>query len=1111
MVKKIKTLINCEAQQLTTRLFILLSCVFIFSCHSGGTVVGSNKKQEAAAPVYDVQAPTIVTPASNPHYSSAFTTNITGLCMTGYRVQIVDLLGFVKQSQICANYSYSVTVAEASDGLYNYFITQKSMDGVVSLPVPFIWIKKSSISVPMISSPAVLPYASSLDNLTISGSCESNATVKLEGDAAGQTTCTNSSFSLNITKVGNGNFTIIVKQTDYAGNSAQTQFAWNKLGLGVSPSAPTLQVGTTQLFTLVGGSGSYTAVLTSNPSGGSFDPATRIYTAGPIANATDVLTVLDSLGVSTTVPITTFHGPADHLDYATVSGDAQDGFTGQMLALPIAAKVVDRYGNGVGFYPTFFRVTQGNSTVSGTVLQTSDINGDIKVNIIAGDTSIHNKVLITPFGSTLPDVDNTGLTQLEFNFITKYAGVGLKGSTFALSSNPSAIVTGDINGDGVSDTVVINSAEPSIGLLLGRANGLFEPMTKIKPVCASPNDIVLADIDEDGLKDIVISCGSSAAAVQIFFNQGSGNFSTATNLPLDSNFENIPYMLKVADIDGDNHLDILTTNAGSGRLSIRKGNGNGTFAAPIEVVVGDSPSGIGIGDFNRDSKKDIIVLNAGTNDLTLVTNLGNMTFDASQSFATGGNPLVVSVQDFNKDGWDDYAVLNSGSSSVTVYLNDKLGGFYEKANLVTGAGPTGMDVKDIDRDGNFDIVASNGTDSTVNVYFGDGTGLFDSSTLPIPVTLNPSAITLADMNGDSIRDILVTGNIQNELEFIPGQAGRKFGYRTAADTNPVDVVFADFNKNGTKDMAVLSKTGRTIKIYHNDGKGLFTVSGSALATGDDSESFIGVDLQKRGLTDFVVANPNRGSVRVFSAQTNGTYASPVDISVGLGPIAIVSDDLNRDSYPDLAVVNGNNSTISVLVNNGSGLFLTKVDYAVGANASDIVATDLNNDGITDLVVSSAGTNTIGVLIGNGDGTFQARVDYGVGNSPTNIVAGDFNNDGFEDIAVLTPVDNAISILLGNGNGSLRAANAYSAGSGIKGLVVGDFNGDGKLDLAVVNSDTFQFTVLHGAGNGQFNTSMVMDNPAPSSTIKASDLNGDNALDFILIDSTNSNINLWLGH
>jgi hypothetical protein len=171
MIEKLKARFNCEAQQSITRFFILLSCAFIFSCHSGGTVVGSNKTQNSVAPVYDVTTPTIVSPASNPYYSSTFSAAVTGLCMTDYRVQIVDILGFVKQTQICQNYSYSFTLTETTDGLYNYFITQKSSDGVTSLPVPFIWIRKSSISVPMISSPAILPYASSIDNLTISGSC----------------------------------------------------------------------------------------------------------------------------------------------------------------------------------------------------------------------------------------------------------------------------------------------------------------------------------------------------------------------------------------------------------------------------------------------------------------------------------------------------------------------------------------------------------------------------------------------------------------------------------------------------------------------------------------------------------------------------------------------------------------------------------------------------------------------------------------------------------------------------------------------------------------------------------------------------------------------------
>lgn len=134
--------INCELFQLMSRFLILISCAFIFSCHAGGTVVGANHTQNSVEPVYEVSTPSIVSPTTNPYYSSALTTNITGLCMDGNLVRIANILGIILSSQTCTNYSFSTVVTAETDGMYNYYITQVASGGVVSIPVPFIWVKK---------------------------------------------------------------------------------------------------------------------------------------------------------------------------------------------------------------------------------------------------------------------------------------------------------------------------------------------------------------------------------------------------------------------------------------------------------------------------------------------------------------------------------------------------------------------------------------------------------------------------------------------------------------------------------------------------------------------------------------------------------------------------------------------------------------------------------------------------------------------------------------------------------------------------------------------------------------------------------------------------------
>jgi MYXO-CTERM domain-containing protein len=96
----------------------------------------------------------------------------------------------------------------------------------------------------------------------------------------------------------------VVTVTDSFGNTNVVNIVVGN-GVGLSPHAPTVPPRGTVQFVALGGSGmGYVFSLTVAPSGGTINAGSGLYTAGATPNATDQVTVVDSLGKTATAQVT---------------------------------------------------------------------------------------------------------------------------------------------------------------------------------------------------------------------------------------------------------------------------------------------------------------------------------------------------------------------------------------------------------------------------------------------------------------------------------------------------------------------------------------------------------------------------------------------------------------------------------------------------------------------------------------------------------------------------------------------------------------------------------------------------------------------------------------
>ena len=162
---------------------------------------------------------------------------------------------------------------------------------------------------------------------------------------------------------------------------------------------------------------------------------------------------------------------------------------------------------------------------------------------------------------------------------------------------------------------------------------------------------------------------------------------------------NVNKQIKVSPPTVLTNLDLAVANINDDDVSIRLGNGDGTFTSTApDVTVGNVPSSIAVGLFNADSNLDLAVANRGDDDVSIRLGNGDGTFTSTAPDVTvGDEPSSIAVGLFNADSNLDLAVANFVDDDVSIRLGNGDGTFTSTAPDVTvGDAPISIAVGDFD-------------------------------------------------------------------------------------------------------------------------------------------------------------------------------------------------------------------------------------------------------------------------------------------------------------------------------------------------------------------------------------------------------------------------------
>ncbi len=577
----------------------------------------------------------------------------------------------------------------------------------------------------------------------------------------------------------------------------------------------------------------------------------------------------------------------------------------------------------VGSTPEAIAIADINGDGKPDLLVTNSDDSSVSVLIGNGNGTfvgaVNYVVESSPYGLAVGDINEDGFPDLVTansgaNTISVLlgSGTGTFGSavSYSVGTSPRAVAIGDFNGDARPDIAVANSGSNTVSLLVGAGDGTFAAAVS-SPVGGTPVAIAIGDIDGDGNADIV-TANNSTNDETVLLGNGNGTFRSALTAGAGVG----PSSIAIGDVNADGKADLLVANGGGNGIAVLLGNGDGTFRGRTDAL-GVTPSGpdqvwVTIADLNGDGRPDMVAAISASNSVSVRLGNGDGTFGTAVIYAAGSTPENVLIADLNRDGKPDLVFADYNDSTVTVLLATGGGAFAPAVSYPAGSGPQALALGDLNGDGKLDIVVAN-IDGHVNVLFGTGTGSFAAAT-QYDFGSDPLSVAVADLNGDGMPDIVVADWVANVVGVLINAGAGTFNSAVnyAAGSGPFAVSVGDVNGDGKPDLVVANSKSNTVSVLLGTGTGTFGAQ-TTYATGSFPVSVEVADLNADGKLDLVVANAHGYSASVLYGNGNGTFAPAVSYALGTTPDAIAIADLNGDGILDFVAANEGGATVSVLL------------------------------------------------------------------------------------------------------------------------------------------------------------------------------------------------------
>ena len=627
------------------------------------------------------------------------------------------------------------------------------------------------------------------------------------------------------------------------------------------------------------------------------------------------------------------------------------------------------------------------------------------------------------------------------------------------------------------------------------------------PTKELPKDIVVGDLNDDGLHEIVVS-NSKSNTITVFVNSGKLLFTEKFDLPTGIS----PQGIVIADIDADGRNDILVANQGSNTISIFKNIlmygqlAAESFSPKYDLSVDERPNSIEVYDLERDGRNDIIVSNENGNTISVLrgitaTQNAPLNFSKKISLTTQLRPRSVSIGDIDRDGRADIFCVNEFSNSISIFRNiskrDSLTtrSFAQRVDLLVGSKPKSIALADINNDRRLDLIIAHSDED----YF----SIIRNKSKPDTITVNtfekqtdyPTSgaqddIVAADFDGDGRCDIgIVTGSNflslhKNSGEFSSNNLKSYINFTTGS--GPIALTVGDLDGDAHPEILTINKGSNTISVFQNRiGPPVITSMSPAIVT-------------------------TGGTVLI-----NGWHLSAVK-KVFFGNIPAVNVTAINDSLVAAIIGKGESGIVKLETPGGSAIMdgiqyipkptIYNIEPEVGVPGTEIKITGLNFNPDKNKNLIRFGTMQAEIISASSE-EMRVIVPFGGTYEPISITVDGVTVKSVKPFAI-TYSGMGISKSYFEAN-----INKPTLKIPVK-IQLGDFDMNGRLDLLTLNDGSDSLSLYYNSKNaesiiyGTFEDPIHIATPIKGEDFVVCDINGDEQLDVAMSHYTTNSISIF---